>query len=713
MFGPEKGTGDEDEMAEDSNFAIDMYGDFATDEVKLICGIIEGGINEVPVAQIEFVSRDKLLDLADFVGGDMGFSIKGSDGKRQLFYGTCITAEYKGSPTGDGHYFAEISPWIWFLTRARNNFVFQNLSTVEIVQEVLGSHDFKGDLELGSVKSGRKREYCVQYNETDLDFIKRLLEEDGIYFYFSYTSDAVKMVLSDSPNTHPAIEVDDKLPFRGDEAEQQLDHIWSWESEENVVSGKVTLDDYDFTNPTADLTSQSEQSKGQHKHGGYEIYDYPGRYRTTAVGDKFAGYQMNAAASKHQIWRGEGNIVNMGVGLTFELLDHARHTSAALSTFMITRTKQYFRLEAEGSGKTSSVMEDIHDFGLPAYEHGRTVFDAVLKSADFRMPLVTRRPVIHGIQTAVVQGSSGAEIETDKYGRIKVQFHWDRKGKSDEKSSCWVRTMMPMTGKNWGAIAVPRVGQEVVIQFEEGNPDRPLCVGMLYNAEMMPPYPLPANATRSGVKTNSSKGGGGYNELMFEDKKGDELVRFGAEKDYVHTVQNSAHVKVGYPQADDTKTAEAQDKRSMKVEVENHLDELVEKGDHSFEVKQGKQTLFVKKDKDETIEGKSTQTITKDVKEVIKQGNVTRELIKGNESTVLNAGNYSLDTRTGKIDLIATQSIKLKVGQSSIELTPSGITIKAPMVKVEGQTLVDVKGKVTQVKGDASLILKGGMTMIN
>jgi len=682
-------------MAEKSNFAIEMYGDYATTEAKLIAGIMEGGINEIPVAQIEFVSRDQLLDLSDFVGNDMGFRIKGEDEKEQLFYGTCISAEYKGAPTGDGHYFAEISPWIWFLTRARNNFVFQEKTAIEIIQSVLESHGFKRDLEVGSVKCDRKREYCVQYNETDLDFIKRLLEEDGIYFYFAFKKDAVKMVLSDTPNTHPAVPVDDKLPFRNDATEQQLDHIYIWGSEENVVSGKVTLNDYDFTNPTSDLTSMSDLKSGEHKHNTHEIYDYPGRYRTAEVGGKFAGYQMNALASNHQIWKGEGNIVNMGVGLTFELLDHARHTTAALKTFMVTRAKQYFRLEAEGSNKTISVMEELYDFGLPAFEHGRVVFEAVLKTVAFRMPLVTHRPVISGIQTAIVRGSSGAEIETDKYGRIKVQFHWDRKGANDEKSSCWVRTMMPMTGKNWGAIAVPRVGQEVVIQFEEGNPDRPLCVGMLYNAEMMPPYPLPGNATRSGVKTNSSRGGAGYNELMFEDKKGDELVRFGAEKDFVQTVQNSAHIKVGYDQEPDVKVAAAQGKRSMKVEVENHLDELVEKGDHTFEVRTGKQTLKIKKDKEETIEGKSTQTITKDVKELVKMGD------------------YSLETKLGEINLTAMKAITLKVGPSTIVLDPSGVTIKGPTIKIEGQALVDVKGKLTQVKGDASLILKSPLTLIN
>jgi type VI secretion system secreted protein VgrG len=663
------------------------------------------------MAQIEFVSKDRLLDLSDFVGGDVGFSIDGADDKKQRFYGTCISAEYKGAPSGDGHYIAEIRPWIWFLTRSRNNRIFQNMTTTAIVQEILGDYGFSSDLKSKHSKAEPKREYCVQYRESDLDFVKRLLEEDGIYFYFEFEENAVKMVLADSPNTHAAVPVDDKLLFRDDDVKQMFEHIYKWETEENVVSGKVTLDDYDFTNPKAVLTSKSEIKSGKHQHKEYEIYTYPGRYRETKLGDKYAGYQMEAAAAGHQVWNAESNVVNICPGHTFVLEEHPRHTKPALSAFMVTKTMQFFRLEVASHGV--SLLEQGIDFGMAAGDHSRVLFEAVLKSKAFRMPNTTVKPEISGVHTAVVTGPSGSEIETDKYGRIKVQFHWDRDGQSDDKSSCWVRTMMPMTGKGWGAIAVPRIGQEVVIQFEEGDPDRPLCVGMLYNADNMPPYALPANATRSGVKTNSSSGGGGYNELMFEDKKGDELVRFEAEKDYTQTVQNSAHIKVGYAHPDDVKSADAQDDRSMKVEIENHLDEIIENGDHLFEVKAGKQTLKIKKDKDETIEGKSTQTITHDVTETIKSGNVTRTVQKGNEDTAISMGNYSVETKAGKIEMTAAQSITLKVGTSKIVINQTGVTITGMKIGIEGKAMAEVKSPMTTVKADGILTLKGGMTMIN
>jgi len=317
------------------------------------------------------------------------------------------------------------------------------------------------------------------------------------------------------------------------------------------------------------------------------------------------------------------------------------------------------------------------------------------------------------MQTAIVTGPPGEEIAVDSYGRIKVQFHWDRDGKKDEKSSCWVRTVMPWTGKNWGMVALPRIGQEVVIQFLEGDPDRPICTGMLYNADTMPPYELPANSTRTGIKTNSSKGGGGYNELMFEDKTGDELVRFEAEKDYVQTVQNSAHVKVGYGHGGDVKAAAAQDARSMKVEVENHLDEIVESGNHTFTVKAGTQDIEIEKDKTEKNNANATLTVKDDMKTTVTSGNVSLEVDKGNQATKVAMGNYKLATSMGKIEMEAMQSITLKVGENSVTIDQTGVSIKGLMVKIEGTVMLEAKAPMTEVKADAILTLKGGVTLIN
>jgi type VI secretion system secreted protein VgrG len=254
-------------------------------------------------------------------------------------------------------------------------------------------------------------------------------------------------------------------------------------------------------------------------------------------------------------------------------------------------------------------------------------------------------------------------------------------------------------------VALPRVGQEVVIQFEEGDPDRPICIGMLYNAETMPPYELPGNATRTGIKTNTSKGGGGYNELMFEDKSGDELLRFMAERDYVQNVQNSAHIKVGYGHAKDVKNADTQDARSMKLEVENHLDEIVEKGDHSFTVKDGKQTIEIKKDKTEKVEGKATLTVTKD--KIVK-------VSQGDWSQTVDLGNIAIKAAAGKISMEAPQSITLTCGPSSITLDPSGIKIKGIMLTNEATAYFKAESKgVAEVKSMGPMTLTGLPININ
>lgn len=701
--------------------AFTFRGEKNPKDVRLLAVALAGEINTVPVAHIEVVARDKAMNLGDVVGTEVGLAITGEAGGTQRFWGTCISAEAKGLVDGQGRYLVEVRPWLWFLTRARNNRIFQNLKTTDIIREILGEYGFSGDLVIKHSGTDTPREYCTQYRETDLDFITRLLEDEGFYFYFDHQADAVKMVLADQVNTHDAPAGQDKLPFRELQGGGRIEHVSRWDAVEQAVTGKVTLRDYDFTKPSADMTANAIVESGSHAHKAYESYQYPGGYSRVPHGESKAAALIEAEAAGHKTWRGGGTVLHLFPGKLFELADHPRHASGD-NTFLVTRFAQFFRSETDEGKLGASVLQELHAGDIEPDQHVAVSFEAVLKSRPFRMPMAAPRPEIAGVQTARVTGASGDEVTVDKYGRIRVQFHWDRDGKSDDKSSCWVRTMMPWSGKNWGMVAWPRVGQEVVIQFEEGNPDRPLCVGMLYNADTMPPYELPRHATRSGMKTNSSKGGGGHNELMFEDKKGEELVRLGAEKDFVQTIQNAAHVRVGYPHEKDATKAAAQDVRSMKLEVDNHLDEIVEKGDHSFSVKAGSQDIKIEKDKTETINGKSDLNVTGNVttvvktgnlSETVKAGNVTREVKMGNEALTLKAGNYAVDAKLGKIDLTAMQSITLKVGGNSIKIDQTGITIKGILVKVEASAMLEAKGAVTQIKGDGMLILKGGLTMIN
>jgi type VI secretion system secreted protein VgrG len=286
---------------------------------------------------------------------------------------------------------------------------------------------------------------------------------------------------------------------------------------------------------------------------------------------------------------------------------------------------------------------------------------------------LTPKPIVQGPQTAVVVGPSGEEIYTDKYGRVKVQFFWDRLGSKDEKSSCWIRVAEPLAGKNWGAVFTPRIGHEVVVEFLEGDPDRPLITGSVYNNDMMPPYALPDNKTQSVLKTRSSKGGGSddFNELRIEDKKGSEEIYFHAQKDFNRVVENNDTLKVGSPQADD-----------------------------------GSQTIEIYKDRTETVK-------TGNEKVTVAQGNRDVEISMGNESLAIKMGNQTTKLDLGASSLEAMQSITLKVGQNSITIDQMGVTIKGMMISIQGQIQTQVKGTMTQINGDAMLQMQGGITMIN
>ena len=681
---------------------------------RMIAALIHGEINGVPLAYLEFVARNKSLDLGDLVGTEIGFWVEDEDSKRQPFWGTCVSAEAKGATQGEGHFVVEIRPWLWFLTRARNNRIYQEKSTTDIVKDILGEYGFSGDLKVNHSGSDKVREYCVQYGETDLNFIKRLLEEEGFYFYFEHDNSKVRMILADQPSTHGSAGEGNKYIYSDERAAGAREAITTWQAVDKVVTGKVTLRDYDFTKPSSDLTASSVLPSGKHAHKSYESYAYPGGYSDVAKGEKRAAALIEEHASGHLGWNGTGNMLNLNVGKIFEITDHPRHESGAQSGFMATKVTQFVNVGDNGIAGQALLSSDPGywaalgaraGFDAAQSGHAQTIFSAVQKSNPYRGPGKTARPHMSGVQTAVVTGPAGDEIHVDKYGRIKVQFHWDRDGMRDDKTTCWVRTMMPWTGKNWGMVALPRIGQEVVIQFEEGDPDRPICIGMLYNADTMPPYDLPADATMSGVKTNSSKGGGGYNELVMEDKKGDELVRFMAEKDYVQNVQNQAHIKVGYDHPKDVRAAQAQDDKSMKLEVQNHLDEVVETGNHTFTVQSGRQAVTIQQDQITKV-NKNAKTTVKDDLDI----NVT----DGNMATAVDMGDFSVKAQAGNVTIEAAKSITLTCGGSSIKLDPASISIESLKIDIKASAALSAQGGGTaELKSGGMTAVKGSLVQIN
>ena len=698
-------------------YPIRMEGEYPDEGLFLIGATVEEGLSELGRITVEFVCSNRALNLKDIVGKKMRVLMEPPTGERRVFPGTCVSVEYLGADRGPGHFCAEIRPWLWFLTRTRENRIFQDKSVPDVIRAILQDYGFSSDIEDKLTGSYVARDYLVQYRETDYDFLCRLMEEEGIYFFFAEKDNREKLVLVDDAGAHAPVAAPVKIPFIDIAAvkTRQEPHIFEWTSAERVTSGKVTLMDYDFERPTADMVSVNAIPKGTHAQKDREFYDYPGHYRDSGLGGNRARVRMEAEAARHRTLSGKANITNIAVGQTFTLDGHPRKPDNASHLV----TSAVHRLVLVGTdlppvradGPLHGDLAGLADSGDPY----SVAFRCIPATAQFRAPLKTPWPEIAGVHTALVVGPKGDEIYTDKYGRIKVQFHWDRLGKKDDKSSCFVRTMMPWTGKNWGVIAVPRIGQEVVIQFEEGDPDRPIAIGMLYNADNMPPYGLPDNMTQSGIKTNSSKGGGGFNELMFEDKKDAELVRFQAEKDYEQIVKNDATITVGL---------EKKDKGDMSVTVHRNLTETVKTGDHTHTVEQGDQTLKVS-------QGKQTETIKGDVAWTVEQGNVTRKVSQGSvkedidmgdlevvlgmgsETKTINMGDFMTEVIQGKIKLSAMQSIELKCMASSIKMDAMGITIKGINVKIKADVILEAKATMTTVKGDAMLVLKGGITLIN
>lgn len=698
-----------------------MEGSYSSSPVNLKNARIIEQLSTLTETTIEFLSDNASLDLQDILGSTIHLVQKDKDEDERTFTGTCVSVDYVGVYQGMSHFVAEVRPWLWFLTRTIENRIFQEKTVLQIIQEVMEPYGFWSDVNKKTTARYKPRTYCVQYGETDFDFISRLMEEEGIYYFFVQDGKKLKMVLADDISAHSPTPKFPKIEFAFREVTETVDgkklkeyrrdtdHIFDWSETTTVTTSKVTLEDYDFDTPKTELKVVKSMPKGDHSYKSkFEHYIYPGHNREEFhdVDEAFVKVRMEAEAVRHKLSRGAGNVRNLGIGQTFKLTDHPR-TSNNID-YLITRAVHELQIETDyEDGETST---PLFDSTLPVEEENtdtyRIVFDVIPKSEKFRAPLNTPWPRDMGMQTAVVTGPPGEEIHTDKYGRIKVQFHWDRLGKNDDKTTCWVRTVMPWTGKNWGMIQVPRIGQEVVIQFEEGDPDRPICTGMLYHADTMPPYGLDANKTQSGIKTRSSKGGSkdNYHELVFEDLKDQEFIRMHSEKDYFQTIENNAVVKIGHTK---------KDPGDLTQNVYHTKTETIETGDHIFSVSTGNQEIYIKTDHTETIDNKATQTIESDYTQTITSGNVTREVSSGNEDHTVTSGNYSLDTTAGSVIVTAGTKISLKVGANSIVIDQSGITIKGIQVTVEGSATVDVASPMTTVSADAVLTLDGGLTTIN
>jgi type VI secretion system secreted protein VgrG len=593
--------------------------------------------------EIDASSGKRQVDIGLLVGsrGTLWLS-QSADGKEDIYFNGVVTRVVSlGLSGGAYRYKVELRPWIWLLSRVVDCRIFNNQSPFDIITTIFRDAGFSDFSDVRSASAGDTVvEYCVQYRESSLDFVHRLMEQYGIYYFFTHTKSKHTLNLADDPNSHQ--DQGDPVIFAFDQTEMRTvgDHIWEWAAVMGLESGKFTYRDYDFTKPSADLTSKTTIPATHTSYKDLEVYDYPGIYKETADGQKATDVHLQAITKDRLVIRAKSNARGLHPGWLLTLTDHP--TDSQNKSYLIIRANWEMAL-AEGSSTTDGETVDTY----------RVTVDVIPSDTHFRLRRITRSPMIRGPQTAVVVGASGAEIDTDQYGRILVKFYWDRADLEDDKRTCRIRVSQTSAGLSWGSLVIPRVGMEVIVEFLEGNPDRPLVTGTVYNGTNTVPYTLPDNQTRTTIKSNSSKGGGGSNELRFEDKKDSEEVFFQAQKDYNKVVLNNETVKI----TQDTTTTVDKGNRSV----------TVSQGNDSHTISQGDMTVTVTAG-NRTTEVNKTDKLTVDT---------------GDHTTTVSAGNHSLTVSAGTSTIEAAQSITLKVGGNSIVIDTTGITIKAMKIDVE------------------------------
>ncbi|WP_338522075.1 type VI secretion system tip protein VgrG [Pseudomonas batumici] len=482
--------------------------------------------------ELHLTSNDGALDLNQLLGKPMSLSLQVQGGLR-YFHGIVARCSQNVSQGQFASYSVTLRPWLWLLTRTSDCRIFQHQSIPQIIKQVfrdLGFSDFEDALS----QPYREWEYCVQYRESSFDFVSRLMEQEGIYYYFRHEKDRHVLVLADAYGAHQSAPGYESLPYYPPDGQhRERDHLNGWHLAQEVQPGSLELNDYDFQRPSARIDVRSAMPR-PHTAGDYPLYDYPGTYVQSQDGEHYARTRIEAIQSLHERVELNGNARGLGSGHLFSLTGFGRQDQNR--EYLIVGARYYIAQESLETGGASPGTQ---------FESSLSCIDA---QQSFRPLANTSRPTVKGPQTAVVVGPAGEEIWTDQFGRVKVHFHWDRHDQSNENSSCWIRVSQAWAGKNWGSMQIPRIGQEVIVSFLEGDPDRPIITGRVYNAEQTVPYDLPANATQSGMKSRSSKGGtpANFNEIRMEDKKGAEQLYIHAERNQDIVVEVDESHSVGH-----------------------------------------------------------------------------------------------------------------------------------------------------------------------
>ncbi len=649
-------------------------GPFAPDELTITRFEGTERLSQLYAFQIDFHPMgEQPLEGAELLGAEALLMITVPGGAPRLLHGKVRSVNVLGLREGRWQYRIHVVPTLWWLTRVQRSRIFQGKTVQDILTQVLQDAGVEAKLSLSG--SYEAREYCTQYRETDFAFLSRLMEWEGLFYFFEHSESGHTLVIGDKPSVHEPLPGGAVLPLRDrDERSTDGEYLYSLERVHRIRPGVVHLKDYDFEKPALDVSGKAKSPQGEPV---LEIYDYPGEYVAPGVGKQAAKVRMEEGVQAARTLDGESVAPNLTPGYCFEVQDDGSH---------------------EGE---YTVVEVVHAGTLPETAGGREAhgrlyrnrFRCMPSQVPFRPRRLTPVPSIPGVQTAMVVGPAGEEIHTDRHGRIKVQFHWDREGARDDKASCWVRVGQTWGGPGWGALYLPRVGQEVLVRFLEGNPDRPLIAGTVYNAENPTPYALPEDKTKSTLKSASSLGSNGFNELRIEDAAGVEELFTHAQKDEELLTENDKDQEVrGY------EDLQVQKDRARTVEGHQRLD--VTRDDSS--TVRGHQSLQVRGDRTTESSGSHTESVVKNQSITVGKGLTSAVMRTATESV---GAAKTLEIGSGYAINVALASAEAVGGLKSVEVGKDRFeyvkgdrqerVIKNSEAKVAGSFQTEVKGPVT------------------
>ncbi|CAI3803474.1 Actin cross-linking toxin VgrG1 [Pseudomonas sp. MM223] len=500
------------------------------------------GLSRLYQFDLALLSDTANVKLKALIGRPATLEIELADGAVRHVNGYINRFSSQGSDGGYVRYAAVLSPWLWMLTCRFDSRIFQNKTVEDVVSEVFAGFGTLPKYEFRLSKALKQHSYITQYRESDFNFVQRLLENEGLFYYFEHTADSHVMIITDDSSTLLPLPEQPQIRFHSTSVTETADSITQWRAIRQLQSGKIAVRTFDYRQPRNFLPVTMQSLNDQGDVDKFEIYDFPGQYThgTYEDGELMVRNRIEALELLGKTFYGDSNCRVMRPGFTFELIQHYEHDLGDAEN------RNFLLLSIEHRGSNNYMTGDQAGYF--------NKFVCVRKKIPYRPQLSTRKPSINGPQTAIVVGPPGEEIYTDELGRVKLQFHWDRNGEFNDQSSCWVRVAQSGASGGFGSIQIPRVGDEVVVVFLDGNPDRPLIMGSLYNSSNTPPWALPANKTQSGFLTRSMKGDGGTaNFFRFEDKAGAEQIIMHAERnmdteielDETHDVGNNRSMTVG------------------------------------------------------------------------------------------------------------------------------------------------------------------------